>query len=188
MMIFLGDGYVNLDHVKKLQFSSDGTSASVHFTDGSSETLSCHSATHWSVDDSTVIQANPGLSLLTLHDFAGKGPLELAEEMIIAFRVPRSGFYAAPITIHGEVERDIVPWHWAIKRPNGTVSSPQGEDFSDRDKYVAEMQKRWREKYGETQSRVAPHARRKVWPSDKCLRDGCNRTRLMQLPARHLAS
>jgi hypothetical protein len=39
MMIFLGDGYVNLDHVKKLQFTSDGTVANVHFTDGSSETL-----------------------------------------------------------------------------------------------------------------------------------------------------
>ena len=145
MMIFLGEGYVNLDHVKKLQFSSDGTTANVHFADGSSETLSCHSTTRWTVDDSTVIQANHGFSLLSLQDFAGRGPLELSEEVIIAFRVPRSGFYAAPITIHGEVERDTTPWHWAIRRPNGTVSSPQGEDFSDREKYFAEMQRRWRE-------------------------------------------
>jgi hypothetical protein len=99
MMIFLGDGYVNLDHVKKLQFTSDGTVANVHFTDGSSETLSCHSSTNWTIADSTVVPANPGFSLLMLSDFAGRGPLELTEEPIIAFRVPRSGFYAAPITI-----------------------------------------------------------------------------------------
>jgi hypothetical protein len=145
MMISLGDGYVNLDHVKKLQFSPDGTSASVHFTDGSSETRRCHSATNWTVDESSVVQANPGFSLLMLGDFAGRGPLELTEEPIIAFRVPRSGFYATPITIQGEVDRDTVQWHWAIKRPDGTVGSPQGEDFTDRGTYFAEMQKRWRE-------------------------------------------
>jgi hypothetical protein len=144
MMIFLGEGLVNLDHVKKLQFTSDGTVANVQFIDGSSETLKCHSSTNWTIADSDLVQAHPGFSLLEL-DLAGKGPPELTEELIIAFRVPRSGFYATPITIHGEVGRDTVPWHWAIKRPDGTVSSPQGECFGDRDKYLAEMQKRWRE-------------------------------------------
>lgn len=144
-MIFLGEGYVNLDHVKKLQFTSDGTTANVHYADGSSETLRCHSSTKGTIDDSTVVQANPGFSLLMLNDFAGSGPLELTEEPIIAFRVPSSGFYAAPITIQGEVDKDTVQWHWAIKRPDGTVGSPQGEDFPDRPGYLAEMQKRWRE-------------------------------------------
>ena len=145
MMIFLGDGHVNLDHVKKLQFTSDGTTANVHYTDGSSETLPCHSSTNWTIADSTVVPAIPGFSLLMLSDFAGRGPLELTQEPIIAFRVPRSGFYAVPITIQGEVDRDTVQWHWAIKRPDGTVGSPQGEDFTDPTNYFAEMQKRWQE-------------------------------------------
>jgi hypothetical protein len=145
MMIFLGEGFVNLNLVKKLQFSAEGTDATVHFTDGSSETLRCHHSTKETVDDSTVIQANPGFSLLMLSEFGGRDLLELSEEPIIAFRVPRSGYYAAPITIQGEVDRDTVQWHWAIKRPDGTVGSPQGEDFTDRASYLAEMQKRWRE-------------------------------------------
>jgi hypothetical protein len=145
MMIFLGEGYVNLNFVKKLQFSSDGTTANVHFADGSSETLLCHSSTNATIADSTVVQANPGFSLLMLNDFAHRDLLELTEEPIIAFRVPRSGFYAAPITIQGDVDRDTVQWHWAVKRPDGTVGSPQGDEFTDRASYLAEMQKRWRE-------------------------------------------
>lgn len=146
MMIFLGEGLVNLDHVKKLRFSADGTSADVHFTDGSSESsLPCHPSTNRTIVEATVVQAIPGFSLLTLDLAAKGGPPELSEELIIAFRVPHSGFYATPITIHGDVSTDTVPWHWAIKRPNGTVSSPQGDDFRDRDQYLAEMQKRWRD-------------------------------------------
>lgn len=143
MMIALGGRYVNLDHVKSIEFAtrSNVDYADVTYADGSTVSFKTSHEMSETVISSTTVPAPAGFRLAIVVGESRGPETMIEEEPIIAFRIPHSGYVPTPVTLRGEAGKQSPrEKYWAVIRPDGSVVDPGGDTFKD----VAEFSHFWK--------------------------------------------
>jgi hypothetical protein len=145
MMVFLGNRYINLDHVKTIAFCTRDKVhfADVEFADKTSASYKVGGDLSETVVSSTTVPAPPSYRLAMVDEGFGGEETTLLEEIIIAFRIPHSGHTPTPVTIQGEAGRSPSN-KWAIIRPDGSVSDPYDQEYKDVTEFPNECKSRAR--------------------------------------------
>jgi hypothetical protein len=143
MMIALGGRYVNLDHVRSIEFAtrSDVDYADVTFADGSTGSLKTSYEISETTISSMMVPAPAGFRLAIVVGTARGPETTILEEPILAFRIPHSGCTPTPVTIQGEAgKHSPKDQYWGVIRPDGSVLDQGGSPYKD----VAEFSDFWK--------------------------------------------